>query len=118
MTQIVDNMGLSRFAIGGAHAYGQYDDAAFHARHLEELFYESIRGTIPGSLSVALLSQLLFDSQEPSDSTLSDFLVENQGKRCVVVLDVCDPHAPVTHMSESVLIVCIRRLRRPKTRNI
>ena len=26
--------------------------------------------------------------QEPSDSTLSDFLIENQGKRCVVVLDV------------------------------
>lgn len=26
--------------------------------------------------------------QEPSDSTLAEFLVENEGKRCVVVLDV------------------------------
>jgi hypothetical protein len=29
--------------------------------------------------------------QEPSDLTLANFLVENEGSRCVVVLDVSSP---------------------------
>lgn len=48
------------------------------------MFNESLRGML-------LFHEVLRDSvfvQELSTSTLSQFLIENEGKRCVVVLDV------------------------------
>lgn len=54
--------------------------------------------------------------QQPSDTTLAQFLMQNEGKRCVVVLDV-------RLIKCRVLLVLIstifnRKLRKPKTRKL
>ena len=49
------------------------------------MFNESLRG-MPLFHEVILQDPVFV--QEPSTNTLSQFLIENEGKRCVVVLDV------------------------------
>jgi len=56
------------------------------------MFNESLRGT-PLFHEVTLLDSVFV--QELSTNTLSQFLIENEGKRCVVVLDVRSQHFTV-----------------------
>lgn len=84
---VVLTMG-SWFFAGCPDSYCQHDHSALDAGHLEKLLHESLRGARASTKLVILSAQTL---QEPSDLTLADFLVENEGNRCVVVLDVSPP---------------------------
>lgn len=63
-------------------------------------------------IRVSLIS--LTVSQELSTCTLADFLVANEGKRCVVVLDVSTHDVSMYTGSQALC----RKLKRRKTRSI
>jgi len=65
--------------------YRECNDLTIHARPVGFMFNESLRGML--LFHEFILQDPVF-VQELSTSTLSQFLIENEGKRCVVVLDV------------------------------
>ncbi len=64
-----------------------------------------------------LLLTIISALQEPSSLTLADFLMENEGKRCVVVLDVSSCEIRLTNRWLDLRLSSLlsRKLRRQRT---
>ena len=55
---------------------------------MEEPLHRSVWGAYLLLYTAFTFACVLIELQEPSNHSLKEFLIENEGKRCVVVLDV------------------------------